>query len=282
MNRSITIRLKARWVRWAAIVGLVALVAVPTIVLASDRFTDVPITNEFHDDINAIANASVTFGCNPPANTEYCPKDFVSREQMAAFMNRLGALTGQPPVVNAATAEDADTLDGFDSSDFAKAGEGGDTGAATSGEAFAFVAGQIINTTTLTLIAGATDNAEVTFEPTADCTLIMSGSVTFDEGAGDPSVRLNLQWFVNGVAQGPLFDAFVVGANDESFTAQAFSAASAGTTHTVQLRASVVSGAAEVEEVGGHVLCVPFNGAGDPIVAGDLSSFTLDPAGVSD
>ena len=41
----------------------------------------------------------------------YCPKDYVTREQMAAFMNRLGALqAGKTPVVN------ADKVDGFQGS----------------------------------------------------------------------------------------------------------------------------------------------------------------------
>src|SRR5690606_19906098 len=38
--------------------------------------------------------AGITLGCNPPANTEYCPSDFVSREQMASFIVRgLGNVT---------------------------------------------------------------------------------------------------------------------------------------------------------------------------------------------
>src|SRR5690606_6120098 len=52
-------------------------------------FTDVPDTNVFHDDIAWLAEAGVTKGCNPPDNTEFCPGDNVTREQMAAFMRRL-------------------------------------------------------------------------------------------------------------------------------------------------------------------------------------------------
>jgi len=77
------------------------------IALASHQFTDVPDSNQFHADISAIADAGVTTGCAPNL---YCPKDFVTREQMAAFMNRLGALqAGKTPVVN------ADKVDGIDS-----------------------------------------------------------------------------------------------------------------------------------------------------------------------
>jgi len=91
---------------------LAAALAFPIGVLASHGFTDVPDSNTFHADIDAIADAGVTVGCTP---TTYCPKDFVTREQMAAFMNRLGALgPGKTPVVNATK------LDGFDSSQFAR------------------------------------------------------------------------------------------------------------------------------------------------------------------
>lgn len=88
---------------FVAVVGL--LIAVPAAVWASHQFTDVSGSNVFHDDIDAIADAGVTKGCNPPANTEFCPDDNVTREQMAAFMNRLGALDGGDPVVDARTVQ---------------------------------------------------------------------------------------------------------------------------------------------------------------------------------
>ena len=55
-----------------------------------------PVTNWFIDDdesifedvINRFAGAGITLGCNPPANTEFCPEEGVSRGQMAAFMTR--------------------------------------------------------------------------------------------------------------------------------------------------------------------------------------------------
>ncbi|MPZ51477.1 MAG: hypothetical protein GEU79_01875 [Acidimicrobiia bacterium] len=42
----------------------------------------------FGDEIGAIAEAGVTFGCNPPDNTMFCPNDDVTRGQMAAFLYR--------------------------------------------------------------------------------------------------------------------------------------------------------------------------------------------------
>ena len=92
----------------AAMLG--AAVAFPLGVIASHRFSDVPNTNSFHADIDAIADVGVTLGCGP---TTYCPKDYVTREQMAAFLNRLGALgPGKTPVVN------ADRVDGLTSGQF--------------------------------------------------------------------------------------------------------------------------------------------------------------------
>lgn len=95
----------SKWWRTLALVAVTALIAVPLGAWGSHAFSDVPSDHTFHNDISAIADAGVTRGCNPPANTEYCPEDNVTRGQMAAFLNRLGALSGGTPVVNAATVE---------------------------------------------------------------------------------------------------------------------------------------------------------------------------------
>jgi hypothetical protein len=44
--------------------------------------------SEFEADIEALATAGITTGCNPPANDRFCPNDNVTRGQMAAFLNR--------------------------------------------------------------------------------------------------------------------------------------------------------------------------------------------------
>ncbi|MCP4968089.1 MAG: hypothetical protein GY926_22995 [bacterium] len=44
--------------------------------------------SEFETDIEALAAAGITTGCNPPANDRFCPNDNVTRGQMAAFLNR--------------------------------------------------------------------------------------------------------------------------------------------------------------------------------------------------
>ncbi len=51
-------------------------------------FTDVDSSNVFEADICWLAAAAITLGCNPPANDEFCPKDYVTRGQMAAFLVR--------------------------------------------------------------------------------------------------------------------------------------------------------------------------------------------------
>jgi hypothetical protein len=42
----------------------------------------------FESAINKIAAAGITLGCNPPTNNRYCPRDLVTRGQMAAFIKR--------------------------------------------------------------------------------------------------------------------------------------------------------------------------------------------------
>ena len=42
----------------------------------------------FETDIAKLAAAGITAGCNPPANTKFCPEANVTRGQMAAFLTR--------------------------------------------------------------------------------------------------------------------------------------------------------------------------------------------------
>ena len=100
------------WLRFRAgrgvLIGcvIVAVLAFPLGVLASHQFSDVPDSNPYHADIDAVADTGVTTGCG---GGKFCPGAFVTREQMAAFMNRLGALgAGKTPVANAATSQSTD------------------------------------------------------------------------------------------------------------------------------------------------------------------------------
>jgi hypothetical protein len=42
----------------------------------------------FERDIDRLATAGVTFGCNPPSNSLFCPRNIVTRGQIAAFLHR--------------------------------------------------------------------------------------------------------------------------------------------------------------------------------------------------
>lgn len=48
--------------------------------------------SEFEADIERLAAAGITKGCNPPTNDRFCPTDTVTREQMASFLRRTLAL----------------------------------------------------------------------------------------------------------------------------------------------------------------------------------------------
>ncbi len=55
--------------------------------LGADLFVD-DDHSIFADQIDALATAGVTRGCDPPENTSFCPEQTVTRAQMAAFLHR--------------------------------------------------------------------------------------------------------------------------------------------------------------------------------------------------
>jgi S-layer homology domain len=58
--------------------------------------------NVFEHDIDSIAAAGVTKGCNPPANDRFCPNRQVTRAEMATFIARALGLEATPPPSRAA------------------------------------------------------------------------------------------------------------------------------------------------------------------------------------
>lgn len=77
------------------------LVLLPGVALAGHAaFTDASGTHE--SGIHWLADTGITSGCG---DGQYCPRDPVSRGQMATFMHRLAGHSNVPPVVNAATVE---------------------------------------------------------------------------------------------------------------------------------------------------------------------------------
>jgi hypothetical protein len=98
-------RARRRLTTIAAAVAVV--IALPVAVIAAHSFDDVPDSNQFHDAIGWMQENGITIGCNPPANTQYCPEDSVSRQQMAAFMFRLAQTQGSAGV---GVTDPADTV----------------------------------------------------------------------------------------------------------------------------------------------------------------------------
>jgi hypothetical protein len=89
---------------------LVAVLAPVAVIAAGGQFTD-DDTSVFEADIEWMASTGITFGCNPPANDNYCPTKAVNRGQMAAFMHRL-AMNQVVDAKTALTAGDAEMLMG--------------------------------------------------------------------------------------------------------------------------------------------------------------------------
>ena len=95
-------------------VAAIGLIAIPiTAIGATSLWDDVPDESIFVNDTNWMKITGVSLGCNPPLNTEYCPKEFMTREQMAALLRRLS----EGEIVNAATAVDAERADQADMAD---------------------------------------------------------------------------------------------------------------------------------------------------------------------
>lgn len=113
--------------RMLLIVAAFVLFLVPVAAIAAGGFTDVEDDSVFKTDIEWLADAGVTRGCNPPTNDRFCPEGNVTREQMSAFMHRLAVnkvVDAKTAVTadNAMNATNADKLDGKDSTAFAASG----------------------------------------------------------------------------------------------------------------------------------------------------------------
>lgn len=146
--------------------------AFPLGVLASHQFADVSNSNIFHNDIDALVDAGITAGCG---GGNYCPNQAVTRGQMAAFMNRLGALApGKTPVVN------ADRIDGLDSSAFARPMFATVNGDGTLARGAAVVS---------TAKVGATGSYEVIFDRTVT-------NCTYTATLGNPETGNPLRGFI--------------------------------------------------------------------------------------
>lgn len=84
---NINLTIERRHLFMIAALVVVAALLVPAGAWASHQFSDVPNSDWAHDDISWIRDAGVTLGCG---DGNYCPDDFVTRREMAAFLQRLG------------------------------------------------------------------------------------------------------------------------------------------------------------------------------------------------
>ncbi len=113
-----------------ALAGMVgAMVATPIAVYATHVFTDVSDSAFYSNSVTWMKDNGITVGCNPPANTKYCPNDNLTRGEMAVLMKRLS----ENKIVDAATAVNADnatnadnaeTLDGFSANQLLRVASG--------------------------------------------------------------------------------------------------------------------------------------------------------------
>jgi hypothetical protein len=72
---------------WGGILVVLLTMGALTAVAATGSFVD--DDDSVHQaDIEAIAAAGITKGCNPPANDRFCPDEAVTRAQMASFLAR--------------------------------------------------------------------------------------------------------------------------------------------------------------------------------------------------
>lgn len=101
-------RPRSRMRRTLLVIGTALALVVPAgaVFAVTQTFSDVPPSHPFFKDVEAIAAVGVTTGCG---GGKYCPDDEVTRGQMAAFLNRLGALgSDKTPVANAKTSQSTD------------------------------------------------------------------------------------------------------------------------------------------------------------------------------
>jgi uncharacterized repeat protein (TIGR01451 family) len=76
---------------------------------STDYFTD-DYDSIFEDDINAVAQAGITLGCNPPANDNFCPDRLITRGEIAAMFDR--ALMLAPTTTDFFTDDDGNIFEG--------------------------------------------------------------------------------------------------------------------------------------------------------------------------
>src|ERR1051326_2106846 len=81
--------------RWAFLVAAIAMLAV-AVPVAFATFSDVPPSDPFYNDINAIQGAGITSGCG---GGNFCPSANITREAEAAFAHRADGRVAQSTAI---------------------------------------------------------------------------------------------------------------------------------------------------------------------------------------
>ena len=257
-DKSFTIRVPKRWVRTAMVVATTALIVAPLTAIASHTFNDVGDSNTFHNDIDWLAGAGITKGCNPPTNDQFCPNDAVTRGQMAAFMKRfagyIDAEDGTP-----GEADNADTLDGKHANQMVRVETG--SGGANIGE------------------SGSAEVAPTSVSVPSQGYIVMTATFEADLGNCCGDAGANLQFVVNGTPVGPIWLHEWELAEERNAVSVQFADAFPAGTHEVALRVTRTAGFVNADNAVMTLMWTPFDGTGStPTVTGA----TFEPLGASD
>ncbi len=208
--------------------ALMVVSMIPVAVFAtSDTFTD-DDGSIFETDIEWLAGAGVTSGCNPPDNDNFCPDAGVTRGQMAAFMRRFAQYLGAEDGT-VANADNASRLGGMGRTEFQPALFAFANGsAAVSGNGNFEVASASVTTTgPLICLIGMSSQADI---------LVRASGYTVGVG---PAESATLQITANG---SPISAATRLLEDADGSFAMEWLYTSGGGTDTFALRASEGSG----------------------------------------
>ncbi|VAW06414.1 hypothetical protein MNBD_ACTINO02-1638 [hydrothermal vent metagenome] len=208
--------------------ALLVVSVIPVAVFAaSDTFND-DDGSIFEADIEWLAGAGVTAGCNPPDNDSFCPDAGVTRGQMAAFMRRFAQYLGAEDGT-VSNADNAGQLGGMNRYQFQPALFGFDNGSAVVAGNGVYEAASASVTTSgpLVCVIGTFSQADI---------LVRASGYTSGVGTGESAT---FEITANGSGIGETTRSLEE--NDGSF-AMEWLYTSGGGTDTFALRASEGSG----------------------------------------
>ena len=186
-----------------SLVAVLVCALVPVAVIAAGGAFSDDDTSQFEQDIEWLATAGVTKGCNPPVNDRFCPGSSVTRGQMAAFMRRfaqfMGAEDGKVAEADHAdVASNADTLDGLNPGDLIRInGSMSDafiddfTVATWTDVQTASIEAPLDGVLLLTASVALEDDSTLMGNGWIDLRLTIDGTPTYDTGNGLYSVELS-------------------------------------------------------------------------------------------